>query len=73
MNGAQALFKALIDAGLDTISRDTLIRREFLAASASAAAGVTIMLPGPWARRLASSKAKRKVIKKEPVDLPPAI
>jgi hypothetical protein len=44
MNGAQALFKALADAGLDTISRDTLIRREFLAASA--AVDVTIMLPG---------------------------
>jgi len=29
MNGAQALFKALTDAGIDTISRDTLIRCEF--------------------------------------------
>jgi len=44
VNGAQALFKALTDAGLDTISRDTLIRREFV--DASAAVGVTIMLPG---------------------------
>jgi len=30
-------------------------------------------IQGVWAWRLASSKAKRKVIKKEPVDLPPAI
>jgi hypothetical protein len=58
MNGAQALFKALTDAGLDSISRDTLIRREFRAA---------------WGWRSASNKAKTKVIKKEPVDLPPAI
>jgi hypothetical protein len=44
MNGAQGLFKALTDAGIDSISRDTLIRHEFLAASA--AVGVTIILPG---------------------------
>jgi len=44
MNGAQALFKALTDAVLDSISCDTIIRREFLAASA--AVGVTIMVPG---------------------------
>jgi len=65
MNGAQALFKALTDAGLDSVSRDTLIRRGFLAGSA--AVGATIMLPSGL------GKAKRKVIKKEPVDLPPAI
>jgi hypothetical protein len=58
MNGAQALFKALTDAGLDSISRDTLIRRKFLAASA--AGGVTIMLPGGLAAAFGVKQSKEK-------------
>jgi hypothetical protein len=58
MNGAQALFKALTDAGLDSISRDTLVRPEFLAASA--AVGVTIMLPGGLGPAFGVNQSKEK-------------
>jgi hypothetical protein len=58
MNGAQALFKALTDAGIDSISRDTLIRDEFLAASA--AVGVTIILPGGLGAAFGVKQSKEK-------------
>jgi hypothetical protein len=58
VNGAQALFKARTDAGLDSISRDTRIRHEFLAASA--AVGVTIMLPGGLGAAFGVKQIKEK-------------
>jgi hypothetical protein len=58
VNGAQALFKARTDAGLDSISRDTRIRHEFLAASA--AVGVTIMLPGGMGAEFGVEQSKEK-------------
>jgi hypothetical protein len=52
------LFKALTDAGLDSISRDTLIRREFL--DASTAVGVTIILPGGLGAAFGVKQSKEK-------------